>query len=207
MGGALVGPVADIYAAMLAMHGPTPLGVGWNDWARQQLSFAQLCAIIPPGETGQAVNDLGCGYGALFDFLAARPALDGGRYFGWDAAPAMIAAARARISDPRADFAVACRPLAGADWSFVSGTWNIKLDAPRDAWETVVAEGVRALAAGSRRGFAFNLLSTRGPAREEPIYLGDPARWLAFCRENLPGQAELVEDYGLPEFTIRVRLP
>ncbi|MBF0304031.1 MAG: class I SAM-dependent methyltransferase [Alphaproteobacteria bacterium] len=202
-----IGPVADIYAAMLAEHGPTPLGVGWNDWARQRLSFETLCAIIPPDATGQTINDLGCGYGALFDFLAPRPALEGGLYYGWDAAPAMIEAAKARIADPRVNFAVARQPLAGADWSFASGIWNIKLDAPTADWERVIAEGMRALAFASRRGYAFNMLSTRGPAREAEIYLGEPARWLAFCRDNLPGRPELVEDYGLPEFTIRVRLP
>ncbi|MBF0335328.1 MAG: class I SAM-dependent methyltransferase [Alphaproteobacteria bacterium] len=202
-----IGPVADIYAAMLAEHGPTPLGVGWNGLARQRLSFETLCAIIPPDDTGQTINDLGCGYGALFDFLAPRPALRDGLYYGWDAAPAMIEAAKARIADPRVNFAVARQPLAGADWSFASGTWNIKLDAPTAEWERVVAEGIRALAFASRRGYAFNMLSTRGPAREAEIHLGDPTRWLAFCRDNLPGRPELVEDYGLPEFTIRVRLP
>ena len=64
--------VAQYYADKLQAHGETPQGVDWNGVEGQTVRFAQLAQVITaPAYT---INDIGCGYGAMYDFLAPNPA-------------------------------------------------------------------------------------------------------------------------------------
>ena len=63
--------VAEYYTSKLAQHGETPRGVDWNGEQSQMLRFEQLSKIVDTS-TQFSINDLGCGYGALYDFLAHK---------------------------------------------------------------------------------------------------------------------------------------
>ena len=65
----LLDEVATYYAEKLAEHGDTPRGVDWNGEESQKVRFAQLCKIIESKTPNFSLNDLGCGYGALLDYL------------------------------------------------------------------------------------------------------------------------------------------
>src|SRR5690242_15712792 len=85
--------VAHYYAEKLRQHGATPRGVDWNSAESQHLRFAALLRIVDSdGEF--SINDYGCGYGALADYLVT---LDQSfAYRGFDISAAMIDTARAR---------------------------------------------------------------------------------------------------------------
>ena len=86
----LLEPIARYYAGKLRLHGATALGVDWNSSESQERRFTELLRLCR-GERDAAVNDYGCGYGAL----AARLRRDGytGAYTGYDVSPEMTAAA------------------------------------------------------------------------------------------------------------------
>ncbi len=63
--------VGAYYAERLAEHGVTARGVDWNGEASQHVRFEQLMRVAEPGAP-VSVNDWGCGYGALVDWLDAR---------------------------------------------------------------------------------------------------------------------------------------
>ena len=65
----LLSEVAEYYSSRLAQYGETARGVDWNGEESQALRFEQLCMIINTSMPF-SVNDLGCDYGALCDFLA-----------------------------------------------------------------------------------------------------------------------------------------
>jgi cyclopropane fatty-acyl-phospholipid synthase-like methyltransferase len=83
----LLNEVAEYYATKLAEHGETPCGVDWNGEESQTLRFKQLCKIIDTSNYF-SINDLGCGYGALYDFLAAK--YEEFFYLGIDVSESMI---------------------------------------------------------------------------------------------------------------------
>src|SRR4029077_5481522 len=70
----LVTRAATYYARKLAEHGATPKGVDWNTKESQDLRFQQLLRVCE-GERSIELNDYGCGYGALAEYLidAGRP--------------------------------------------------------------------------------------------------------------------------------------
>ena len=93
-----------------------------------------------------------------------------------------------------------------ADYSFVSGTFNVRMGASDAAWRRYVEDKLKLLAQRSRRGFAFNLLTTYVDWRKDDLFYADPAHFFAFCRENISRYVTLLHDYPLYEWTIAVRL-
>lgn len=65
----LLNQVAEYDNDKIVTHGQTPAGVDWNSAESQSLRFIQLSKALP--ETGAfTLNDLRCGYGALFDYTS-----------------------------------------------------------------------------------------------------------------------------------------
>src|SRR5256884_1528902 len=79
------------YTEKLELHGATARGVDWNSVESQRLRFAQLLKICDCREPF-TINDYGCGYGALADYLRDTGGLF--RYCGFDISSSMIARAR-----------------------------------------------------------------------------------------------------------------
>jgi hypothetical protein len=83
---------------------------------------------------------------------------------------------------------------------------GLKLEAELLEWEAYVFSLVERLWSYSKRGFAFNSLtsySDRERMRRD-LYYPDPARLFDFCKRNLSRNVSVLHDYGLYEFTILV---
>jgi SAM-dependent methyltransferase len=203
-------PLADVagyYASRLAEHGETPRGVDWNGEESQVLRFEQLARVIDPA-AAVSVNDVGCGYGALYGYLAER--YTGLAYCGCDIAPEMVAAARARhAGDPAARFVEGAAPPAQADYSIASGIFNVRLQRPDAEWLAYILATLEELDRASTKGFAFNCLTSYSDAHKmrDYLYYADPCRLFDHCKRAYSRDVALLHDYGLYEFTILVRKP
>jgi SAM-dependent methyltransferase len=198
--------VERLYTGNLAEHGTDSRAVGWPDADSHLLRFRRLARLIEVDdlEGPAAVNDWGCGYGAMFDFLDENPGIELASYTGYDLSAEMLAAAREHVADDRARFVESGTVDSDADYTFVSGTFNVRADASEEAWSEFVREKLREIAARSRRGFAFNLLTTYVDWRKEDLFYADPAEFFRFCREELSRYVTLIHDYPLYEWTIVV---
>jgi SAM-dependent methyltransferase len=197
--------IARYYAAKLDEHGATARGVDWNSEESQLLRFEQLVrAIDEPGDF--TVVDWGSGYGALYEYLAPRwPRV---RYTGWDIAPAMVEAGRARWSgEGRVRFELGAEPLEPADYAFASGIFNVRLEANDGEWLEFIESGLDVLDRAGRKAFAFNCLtsySDRDRMRDY-LYYADPRSLFDRCVTRYSRHVTLLHGYGLYEFTIVVR--
>src|SRR5258707_3785595 len=84
--------ISRYYTEKLGAHGASPQGVDWNGAESQRLRFDQLLRVSG-AEPEFSLNDVGCGYGALLDYLGSL-----GKkcdYVGIDISEAMIAKAEA----------------------------------------------------------------------------------------------------------------
>jgi len=198
--------VRRYYAERLAEHGATPLGVDWRCLATQRLRFVQLLKLCPFPHPF-SLNDVGCGYGALLDFVDERHPGCAVDYLGVDLSPEMIRRARRRHAGR-----AGCRFETGAtssrvaDWSVASGIMNVKLHHRRADWEELVAATLCGMHATSRRGFAINFMAENPEAEPvEELYRTSPERWIRFCVDELDCTVELVTGYGMREFTLLAR--
>lgn len=201
----LLGEVADYYTAKLAKHGDTPQGVDWNGAHSQHLRFEQLSKIIE-GDAPFSINDLGCGYGALKDFLRDRHASFD--FAGFDISESMIETARQRSADGAGvRFVVASEPDRMADYTVASGIFNVRLARGDEEWLDYIRATLAVLDRSSRLGFAFNCLTSYSDADKmrESLYYADPCLLFDLCKRQYSRNVALLHDYGLYEFTMLVR--
>jgi SAM-dependent methyltransferase len=196
--------VSDYYSAKLNQFGVTPQGVDWNGSESQDLRFVQLSRILDTSST-YSVADLGCGYGALCEFLQARG--DSFRYEGYDVSEAMIAAARQRISRSEVRWTVSSKPDRVSDFAIASGIFNVRLQHSQAAWEEYIFKTLDVLNESSARGFAFNCLTSYSDKEKMRPYLyyANPGHFFDHCKCKYSREVALLHDYGLYEFTILVR--
>lgn len=201
----LLAEVAAYYSAKLAEHGPTARGVDWNTAESQALRFEQLTRVIDSAGPF-SLNDVGCGYGALVDFLAARHAHFS--YTGVDVSAEMIrAASKCHQATTSARFIHAATPGESADYGIASGILNVRLSRPADEWIEYIKGVLDVLDQTSTRGFAFNCLTSYSdPDRmRSDLYYADPCVLFDLCKRRYSPNVALLHDYGLYEFTILVR--
>lgn len=190
------------YTKKLNRHGTTARGVDWNSEQSQRLRFEKLLEMCS-GDDHISINDYGCGYGALADFM--QECGFNFEYFGFDVSATMIDKARELHEEIGSmSFHETVHPMKPADYCVASGVFNVKMDVDTMDWEEYVFHGIEELAGLATRGFAFNVLTDKADAdrRRPDLYYANPLRFLAHCRQRYSRSAVLLEDYGLWEFTI-----
>jgi cyclopropane fatty-acyl-phospholipid synthase-like methyltransferase len=197
--------VAEYYSSKLAEHGETPQGVDWNGNQSQELRFEQLCKIINVSEPF-SVSDLGCGYGALYDFLAKKYVEF--TYHGMDVSESMIVAANKRYQhQSNTSFSISNIPDKQSDFSLASGIFNVRMNRTDEEWLIYIKNTLDVLNQSSRYGFAFNCLTSYSDKEKmrDYLYYADPCELFDFCKRHYSKDIALLHDYGLYEFTILVR--
>jgi SAM-dependent methyltransferase len=193
------------YDREIERHGCTALSVGWNSTASQELRFQQLLKVANHGAPF-SLNDFGCGYGALVDYLRARQYKF--KYCGFDISPQMIKTAKgAHPESDEISFIGSEAELAPADYTIASGIFNGKFETSLPEWEEYILETLAILDRISTKGFAFNLLTRYSdPELMRPdLYYADPAFLFDYCQTKFSRFVTLLHDYPLYEFTILVR--
>lgn len=205
MHGKILTEVEQYYTAKLAAHGQSAGGVDWNSHEGQFLRFSQLCKVIPEG-TAFSINDLGCGYGALVDYLESKYAQKF-TYHGYDISTDMIKAGQERHQKPYCEFITAEKPTRKADYGIASGIFNVMFGATHDGWWKYITDTIDDLDASCSKGFSFNCLTSYSDKdkMKDNLYYADPCRVFDYCKRNYSKQVALLHDYGLYEFTILVR--
>lgn len=196
--------LASFHSEKLAEFGVNPKGAGWNGEPAQATRFQQLAGLIRH-ESGFSLNDLGCGYGALLDWL--RPRFGAFDYTGYDVSDAMVEAARARhAGDDRARFVLSSE-LQPADYSIASGIFSLRVGRSDEEWMAYVESVLDGLDRNSRHGFAFNSLTVYSDADKmrDELFYADPCRLFDLCKRRYSRNVALLHDYELYDFTILVR--
>jgi SAM-dependent methyltransferase len=180
--------------------------VDWSCTATQWLRFVQLLRICPSGSPFSLI-DLGCGYGALATFLAEHRRRTDVEYLGVDLCSQMVRRGRRRYrGNSRVRFVVGRNLSQPADYVVASGIMNVMLDFPRLTWEKFVRTMLFDMHRMSRLGFAVNFLTKPGPqSRPGQLYCTTARRWARFCERELGRSIEILDDYGLQEFTLLAR--
>jgi SAM-dependent methyltransferase len=200
----LLDAVRRYYSEKIVEHGPSAKGVDWRDEASQELRFEQLLAVCDRSRPF-TINDYGCGYGALATYLEEL-GLDF-RYTGFDISAEQLAQAEALVDSDRCRFVATEAELGRADYTVASGIFNVRLDAPVDAWAAQALETLARLDELSARGFSFNMLTSYSDPElmRDDLWYADPRDVFDHCKRTFSRWVALLHDYGLWEFTILVR--
>lgn len=197
--------IDDYYSSKIIAHGECPRGVDWNGEESQHLRFQQLLKVVQV-EGDFSIIDVGCGYGALIDYL--RKSFKKFKYTGIDISEQMITAARSRYGqDDSTQFHVSSNSPTHADYSVASGIFNVRLKHDEDDWWSYLTTTLNQLNETSGKGFSFNCLTKYSDAEKmrDYLYYADPCKLFDWCKTRYSKQVAVLHDYGLYEFTILVR--
>ena len=88
-------------------YGATPKGSFWLTKARQYQRFDLILNAMPKATPPRNITlaDIGCGYGALADYLIAEERFDHIAYRGYDISPELIQECQTKNKSPRFRFA------------------------------------------------------------------------------------------------------
>jgi len=194
------------YTDKIRAYGPTPSGVDWNGRDSQRVRFNQLMKLTDERWKG-SLNDIGCGYGALFDFLS-----EGKReadYLGVDISEEMVAMAqKLHRRTEHCRFLLGTHPDRIADYTVASGIFNVRLGIDDVSWRNHINAALDSMRDSSKAGFGFNCLTKYSDSnrRRDHLYYADPSDLFNFCKMRYARNVALLHDYELYEFTILVRL-
>lgn len=199
--------IHDLYTSNIERDGPVSTAVGWNTPESQLLRFHKLTEVIERDGRPVSINDYGCGYGAHLDYLLQN-GYEVDSYHGYDLSLDMLESARTGHTafKGQLDLRHATTIETEADYTFASGTFNVRFDATEDEWKDFILQKLDEMNRYSRRGFAFNLLTSYVDWKESHLYYGDPLFWFDHCKRNYSRKASLLHDYPLFEWTILVKL-
>ena len=192
------------YSIKVIEYGCTPKGVYWNDVPSQITRFVQLLKIID-GNNKFTINDIGCGYGALYEFMKNKYQFF--EYYGLDISKVMIENASNNYKSENVSFSVSNIPESIANYSVASGIFNVKLNAKNHDWLNYIKYTIDIMNQKSNKGFAFNCLtsySDRDKMRND-LYYADPSFLFDYCKKKYSKNVAILHDYDLYEFTVLIR--
>jgi len=197
--------VAQYYEEKIEMYGATARGVDWNSSESQSLRFEQLLKVCDQAQIF-SINDYGCGYGALVEYMNNRGYIF--RYRGFDISDQMIANAQNLHQGlDYCEFFTDEFLLAAADYTVASGVFNVKLQTSNQEWEDYMLHTLNRIAELSEKGFAFNVLTMYSDSdrMRTDLYYADPLFLFDYCKRHFSRFVSLLHDYPLYEFTVLVR--
>ena len=198
--------ISSLYSENLSKHGEQSQAVGWPTSDSQELRFQKLTNQLVADEADFSVNDYGCGYGAHLDYLIQKQ-YSVSTYNGYDLSEEMLIKSKDRLKGFGGDLNLinSSRISIPADFTFVSGTFNVRFDSPDEEWKKFIKDALAMISEFSNLGFSFNLLSKYVDWEEPHLFYGDPCYWFDYCKKNFSRQVSLLHDYPLYEWTILVR--
>ena len=177
-----------LYQSRFLRFGNTATGVHWRDEKEQKLRFKILCSAIRTelfNNPNVQIADLGCGYGALFDYIQNQGFL--GQYYGYDRNRQMIQHARKTFPYKNVHLLVSSKIITEVDYTILSGTFNLKMNATDDIWWEGIKEILTHSWTQTREVMAFNFLSI--PSKRKPmqrLFYCDTEVMLSFCKTLTP---------------------
>jgi len=198
--------ISEYYNEKFSLHGPTPHGVDWNGLSSQFQRFVELCKVLNT-KKNFSINDFGCGYGALYEFLI-QSGYKNFQYNGNDISSLMIQSAQKRFEGLNdVSFVESSKPQKISDFSIASGVMNVKLNEKDVNWKLEVQKILDLLNKYSKLGFSFNCLTSYSDQEKmkDYLYYADPLQMFDYCKMEFSQNIALLHDYNLYEFSILVK--
>ena len=197
--------VKELYDSHLEEYGIDPRSVGWTKAGSQELRFEKLMQVVQDKTVPFTVNELGCGYGELFNYCK-RNGFSVSFYFGYDISEKMLEASRKYLGKTeKIELYNNAHIQTKATYSVTSGIFNVKFDYSEIEWKKHILKTLHNLYDYSEKGFSFNLLTKYVDYKVDHLFYGDPNEFFDYCKMNLSKKVNLIHDYDLFEWTIIVK--
>lgn len=203
----LIHSVETYYTEKIELHGASPSGVDWNGEDSQHKRFEQFLNLVDLS-TPFSLLDYGCGYGALLQFLKEQNYLPE-HYMGFDISSKMLEEGKQFTQgiDSEKTWFSEEEMIPKTDYVVASGIFNVMLEQTEENWKAYILETIEKMFVLSKKGMAFNVLTSYSdePYKKKYLHYSNPMELFDFCKRKLSRNVALLHDYDLYEFTLIVR--
>lgn len=145
----------DKYTKNILKFGYTPAGVFWNSEYNQIKRYQELLDLIPDQKEKISLMDIGCGYGAFYQYLLKMNLSRKIIYYGIDINKNLIAECKRNFPNISFDE----KPSKGikVDYLLFSGTYNLAVINAINLWEKYILEDLYNYSKFCRKTILLNL--------------------------------------------------
>ena len=199
-------PIVNAYDTRLRRFGPRARAVFWKNELFQSIRYDLLSQILSQNKLDaiESIHDFGCGYGAFFTYLKNHDSLKNTKFYGTDISKDMLKSIRHNFNDERIKLFCSSKALVTADYTFASGTYNMKLNESNKNWKNYVETSLLQLWSKTRKGLAFNMLRDNTETQYNGLYYINGEELLSFCKKHLSNETSLQTHKTLPDWTFLV---
>ena len=174
------------YRDRLASKGSTAQGVFWRSQSSQFARFDALMSLVQEfrGCRPTSIADIGCGYGALLDFINESSKFRHIEYLGVDITRAMISACRQKFPNHHDVFSAGNRPPKIVDFCLFSGTFNLTHSDDPAKWNDYVFACLDRCMRQTRYGLVLNLLCTPRAQIKKQIFYASRAAFIQRAEDH-----------------------
>jgi len=147
------------YSLRFKKYGATAEGSYWINKARQELRFEIMIKEILKLQNNLelSIGDIGCGYGALVDYIATKYNPRKIRYFGTDISTDLINFCTENYDQSWAEFTIGSKPHSDVDVCLMSGTYNLAATHNALDWENHIFKNLTECWFKTQKMLIFNL--------------------------------------------------
>ena len=169
------------YKDRLAALGPAPKGVFWRNQSTQIARFDALLDLVTTvtAAANTSIADIGCGYGAMLEFLQKTPRYQRFHYIGVDINRAMINSCKKRFPAQKQLFFVGKQPPLPVDFCVFSGTFNLCHTMDTSLWQDYIFANLQHCWQRSRYGLVLNLLCAPQTQIKNQIFYAERQTFIA----------------------------
>lgn len=186
----------NLYETLLKKYGEDYRALDWGSESSQNLRFSILNEIGL--KKNDKVLDIGCGLSDFYGWLQKHnPKV---KYSGLDITPGMIMQSKSRF--PELDFYLGSIhdikiESQKFDYLIASGIFVFRTVKPKD----YMCKTIKKMYKLSKKGIAFNSLSSLSKNKSHKEFYGDPCETFKFCK-SFSSRVVLRHDYHDGDFTI-----
>ena len=192
--------LSKIYYKRFIKYGANPKGSFWISKTRQDIRFKiiidEICKINKTKTID--LSDVGCGYGALVNYIKSSKIRKSVEYSGYDISEGLINQCNQEFRDHWVDFSVGTCPNITRQYCVMSGTYNMAATVNIGHWEEYVLRSLFKCWQKTSKAMVFNLqVAKKTKITREMIFYAEIDRILNFCVLSL-GSTKLVTHKDLP---------
>ncbi len=168
--------IKSAYTRRFKEKGAQAEGVFWSSKVSQTARFEQVLADMKTefGSTSFCMADIGCGYGALFDYIRSKPAWRQIDYHGVDITPEMIHYCKREHPSDQHRFSLGRQPKHHVDFAVFIGTFNLCHTDNYKFWEDYILRQLAVSWPHVRFGLILNITSLETAKINNQIFYVSP---------------------------------
>ena len=168
--------IKSAYTRRFREKGAHAEGVFWSSRVSQTARIEQVLANMKAefGSTSFCLADIGCGYGALFNYIRSKPAWYQIEYSGVDITPEMVRYCKRQYPAHKNRFSLGRLPKHPVDFAVFIGTFNLCHTDNYQLWEDYILRQLAASWTRVRYGLILNITSFETSKISNHIFYVNP---------------------------------